>query len=537
MRISGLAVAAALAVGGGGSSAASGVASLLPACAPGTDSARGVALREAVESAAPGTHIHLAACVYRLYPRSAGRPQSGDRSAIVIQDRRDLVIRGVGPGTRILLSDSVYVGFQIAGGTQGLTISDLTIEGSVLASEVRDTGRIRPEPTHGIASGTSETGIRDVTISRVEILQVAVGISVGSPFRVDDVRSRCVKGTYTSVLIEDNYIHDVAGSEPGGQGYGIHLECAEQVTVRRNRLERVDRHSIYQGLSSPGGNAIVIENNLIVDHARNAWVRLSKHVALAVARSSDVIVAHNVVVNAQAYALSIERPDVEGLSEPVDVRLIGNVVLGQHYPYGDVLLTAPGEYIAWGNRFYHPAGRSFDWLRRVGRGRLVAPEALAGAQGLASAGDVARRRTFLMRKDRLAEVDSGVVSDVSLSPRLSPASWSGFQAMTAVGDRVYVVNKGMLQEVNSDTWERRADSRRWRNVTGMAAQGDLLFIVSDGVLHRVAPASWRVEADSTSRWRDVRGMVVSLGRLYILDGRCTYELLPQFTRRLLDCAR
>jgi hypothetical protein len=505
-------------------------------CSPETDSARGVALREAVESAPPGTRIQLDACVYRLYPRSpAGRPHSGDRSAILVRDRHGIVIHGAGPSTRIVLTDSVYVGFQIATDTRGFAISDLTIEGSVLASEVQDTGRIQPEPTHAIASGTSESGIRDVTISRLEIMHVAVGISVGSPFRVDEDRSRCVEGTYVGVRIEDNYIHDVVGSEPGGQGYGIHLECAEQAVVRGNRIERVDRHSIYQGLTGPGPNSILIDNNLIVDHGWHAWVRLSKHIALAVARSSDVTVSNNVIVHPQSYALSIERPDVAGLDDPVDVRLVTNVVLGQHAPYSDVLLTAPGVYTAWGNRFYHPSGRAAHWLRRVGQGRLHEPVAVAGAQVVA--GEGLGGRTFMIRQGRLQEIGPAAASERGPGPiRTGPDRWSGVDAMTVLGGRVYLAVQGRLEEIDTERWERRREGpRHWGKVVAMAGHSDRLFIVSKGVLHRVAPATWSIEADTSYRWADVRGMVSSLGHLYILDGRCTYELLPPFTRRLLAC--
>jgi hypothetical protein len=504
-------------------------------CSPETDSARGVALRDAIESAEPGARIQLGACVYRLYPRSSGgRPHSGDRSAILVRDRHDVVVSGVGPSTRIVLTDSVYVGFQIATGTRRFTISDLTIEGSVLASEVRDTGRIQPEPTHAVASGTSESGIRDVTIVRLEIRRVAVGISVGSPFRVDDDRSRCVDGTYVGVRVEDNYIHDVVGSEPGGQGYGIHLECAEEVLVRGNRIERVDRHSIYQGLTGPGPNAILIDGNLIVDHGWHAWVRLSKHIALAVARSSDVTVSNNVIVHPQSYALSIERPDVAGLSDPTGVRLITNVVMGQHAPYSDILLTAPGAYEAWGNRFYHASGRAAHWLRRVGRGRLIEPGAVAGGHLVATEGR--GHRTFMIRGERLQEIGARTSGNADPGPiRTAPYRWPAVDAMTVLGGRVYLARKGHLEEIDPDSWGRRRGARRWGKIVAMVGHSDRLFVVSRGVLHRVAPATWSVEADTSYRWANVRGMVSSMGHLYILDGRCTYELLPPFTRRLVAC--
>ena len=73
-----------------------------------------------------------------------------------------------------------------------------------------------------------------------------------------------------------------------------------------------------------GPGSIVIEHNLIIDHARTSSLNSTWLVALAIARSSNVVAAHNLIVNPYYDAISIEDPESFVVN---NVRLIGNTVL------------------------------------------------------------------------------------------------------------------------------------------------------------------------------------------------------------------
>jgi hypothetical protein len=111
----------------------------------------------------------------------------------------------------------------------------------------------------------------------------------------------------------------------------------------------------------------VIENNVIIDHGKTSSLPNEWQVALVVARSSNVIVSNNEIINPYHDAISIEDPEGEGRAYAVrNVSLIDNVVRGGHA--ADVFLTASGTFTSRSNRFYHGGAASSPNIRRDGKG-------------------------------------------------------------------------------------------------------------------------------------------------------------------------
>jgi hypothetical protein len=268
----------------------------VPVACSGTAAERGARLRAAVEEAPPGTLVLLEACDYAVGPRSGGT------SGIFIANR-ELEIAGVGPESRILLLPPVALGIEIRSGARDILIRDLSIVGAVQST--RRDGTVPPPGMQAIGSYSGQRDIRNVRITRIEVSNVSVGISVGSPHD-----RACVAGRYVGAEVSYNHVFDIRGTVQGS-GYAIHSECSEQTVIRGNLVERAERHSIYQArsvapeLAVPGD--LVIEGNIIVQHSPFWRCDRTHRAALVVARSHNVQVMHNVVIWSYQDGISVER--------------------------------------------------------------------------------------------------------------------------------------------------------------------------------------------------------------------------------------
>jgi hypothetical protein len=158
-----------------------------------------------------------------------------------------------------------------------------------------------------------------------------------------------------------------------GSGYGIHNEGCSNVRIADNVIRNADRHSIYQASAyqpdrPAASGSIVIDHNIIIDHAKTSSLDRDWLVALVVARSSNVVVSRNEIINPYHDAISVEDPSTdEGRRYSVrNISLVDNIVRD---PRGaDIFLTAGGTITMRGNRFLHGNAASAPFVRRDGKG-------------------------------------------------------------------------------------------------------------------------------------------------------------------------
>ena len=304
-------------------------------------------LRSAIAGATPGATIRIASGTYDI----GNRP-------LRVEGKRGLSIVGSGAGvTTIRASASAPYIFELAGSNDDLEIAGMTLLGaSRLARN-----------THALASGSDRMNLSRARFHDLEIRNVAVGISV-----VGSGRGYCDDVQITSNDLSN--IQDLVTAEgvSSGSGYGIHNDGCSNVRIAGNTIRNADRHSIYQASAYQRGRpaasgSVVIEGNTIIDHGKTSSLSNEWQVALAVARSSNVIVSRNEIVNSYFDALSIEDPSEEKQGYAVrNVSLIDNTVRGSRG--ADVFITAAGTFTSRGNRFYRDGGSSRPVIRRDGKG-------------------------------------------------------------------------------------------------------------------------------------------------------------------------
>jgi hypothetical protein len=304
-------------------------------------------LRAAIASAHSGARITILPGTYDM-----------GSSPLRIEATRNVSIVGAGAGETIIrASASAPFIFELAGSNDNLEVAGMTLEG---ASRLR-------RNTHALASGPDRMNLTRARFHDLEIRNVAVGISVAGTG----------SGICDDVVISSNRldnIQDVVKPDgaTSGSGYGIHNEGCSNVRIVANTIRNADRHSIYQASAyqpdrPAASGSIVIDNNVIIDHGRTSSINNVWLVALVVARSSNVIVSRNEIINPYHDAMSIEDAPEEGRRYVVrNVSLIDNVVRGARA--ADVFLTASGTFTSRGNRFYHGNAASRPIIRRDGRG-------------------------------------------------------------------------------------------------------------------------------------------------------------------------
>jgi hypothetical protein len=305
-------------------------------------------LRAAISGARPGSRVTIASGTYDI----GSRP-------IRIDGKRGVRIIGAGTGTTIIrASGSAPFIFELAGSNDDIEIAGMTLLGA---------SRLTTN-THGLASGSDRMNLTRAWFHDLDIRNVAVGISVvGSGNGIcDNVR---ITGNQLS-NIQDVMKPDGVTS---GSGYGIHNDGCSNARIADNTIRNADRHSIYQASAYQGGRpaasgSIVIDGNVIVDHGRTSSLPNEWQVALAIARSSNVVVSRNEIINSRFDAISIEDPTEERQGHTVrNVSLIENTVRGART--ADVFLTAAGTFTSRGNRFYRGNALSRPVIRREGKGR------------------------------------------------------------------------------------------------------------------------------------------------------------------------
>ena len=304
-------------------------------------------LRAAIASARPGASISIPAGTYDI-----------GSTPIRIEAKRSVSIMGAGAGKTIIrASASAPFIFELAGSNDNVEVGGMTLEG---ASRLR-------RNTHALASGSDRMNLTRARFHDLEIRNVAVGISVAGTG----------SGICDDVVISSNRLDNIQDvvkpdGSTSGSGYGIHNEGCSNVRITGNTIRNADRHSIYQASAyqpdrPSASGSIVIDNNIIIDHGRTSSIDNVWLVALVVARSSNVVVSRNEIINPYHDAMSIEDAPEEGRRYVVrNVSLIDNVVRGARA--ADVFLTASGTFTSMGNRFYHGNAASRPIIRRDGRG-------------------------------------------------------------------------------------------------------------------------------------------------------------------------
>ncbi len=307
-------------------------------------------LRAAITNARPNSRVTIPAGIYEI-----------GNTPIRIEDKRNVQIIGAGAGKTIIRAGaSAPFIFELAGSNDRLTVASMSFEGALQLAK----------NTHGLASGSDRMNLTRARFHDLDIRNVAVGISVAGTGRgfCDDVQ-----------IISNHFdnIQDVVtpAGLTSGSGYGIHNDGCSNVRIADNVIRNADRHSIYQASAyqpdrPKASGSIVIDHNLIINHAKTSSLNNEWLVAIVVARSSNVVVSRNVIVNPYHDAISIENPAGEGRTYSVkNVSLIDNTVLGSRG--ADVFLTASGTFTSEGNRFYHSSATgtpSSPFIRRDGKG-------------------------------------------------------------------------------------------------------------------------------------------------------------------------
>lgn len=307
-------------------------------------------LRAAITNARPNSRVTIPAGTYDI-----------GNTPLRIEDKRNVQIIGAGAGKTIIrAAASAPFIFELAGSNDRLTVASMSLEGAEHLAK----------NTHALASGPDRMNLTRANFHDLDIRNAAVGISV-----VGSGNGICDDVQITSNHLDN--IQDVVTSAgtTSGSGYGIHNDGCSNVRIADNVIRNADRHSIYQASAyqpdrPKAAGSIVIDHNLIINHAKTSSLNNDFLVAIVVARSSNVVVSRNVIVNPYHDAISIEDPPGEGRTYSVkNVNLIDNTVLGSRG--ADVFLTASGSFTSDGNRFYHSSATSIPsppFIRRDGKG-------------------------------------------------------------------------------------------------------------------------------------------------------------------------
>jgi hypothetical protein len=459
-------------------------------------------LRAAVRNAVPNTAITVAAGTYDL-----------GNQGIKIEEKNGLDISGAGIGkTVIRTGPRAAYGFELVGRVANLSVAHMSIQGTIPA----DTN------THALASGSYRMSLNGARYFDLDIRNVAVGISVAASS----------VGGCTNVQITGNYLRNIqdhfqADGTTSGSGYGIHNDGCTATRISNNVIRDADRHSIYQarGYQQAGPGSVVIDHNLIIDHAKTSSLNATWLVALVVARSSNVVVANNVIVNPYHDALSIETAGPYTVN---NIRLINNTVLGGRDM--DLLFEAGGTYTMSGNRFFHRDGTTFTTsptIRRWGvgtSGRLVEPTAYVGTKALATSAPFTTM--FGMVGTVLGRVTPSLDTDPATWPMTANTAvrWTQFEDLAANGGMAYVVNGRKLTEVNGTTWAQRTASWTFAGPS-LIGYGDTgLFATSGNQMGRIDLTSLNPTIGIAPGSGSVNGLAVFGGSAYVMRGNCFYEV-------------
>lgn len=270
-------------------------------------------------------------------------PQGGSPYGLVLEGKTDFAIRGAGRfRTKVVLPSDMPIAFYVSSRLDNVTLEDFCIEGTLPLQT----------NTHAIGNYTGpgySENIRRIRIRNLYIRNVAVGISIANWYEGN---------VYDDVEVSGNLIENMIGTEPG-YGYGIHIDTPTHARILRNIVRNAGRHGIYHGRSA-SGSAELIAENLVLEHGRTAVGPLRVAAALVCARSSDVLVFFNTVLDSRLYSMSVEPDDVFGW-QTEDILLVGNSVYGAE---DAGLWIATGKpHTALGNSVNQAPGNPYPELR------------------------------------------------------------------------------------------------------------------------------------------------------------------------------
>ena len=421
-----------------------------------------------VQRATRNTTIILGPGTYRP------RPQPPFEQAVLIENKRNLVLTSTDAAkTRIELSPDTKFGFFIGSNVSDLTIQNLTIRGKPAA---------KPNTT-AIGNYSGTTNVHRVQFSGLIVEQITVGISVGTE----------LTGVYQDVVIRDNRVSRTIGTEAGA-GYGIHLNNARNVTISQNVIEGATRHSIYVARSAPGSK-IRVKNNLVINHDLKGKNPRWYNAAVVCARSSDVTISDNLIIDPRAIGISVERDGILGRPTK-DNKLINNRILGANYVGIWVVTGKPclglGNIVTLNPKPAHP-----EWCCKV---------------------------SFF-------DYPNGKPTDSSLEE--PDARWKQASHVAELGGRLFVMTNGVLDMVTPGNWTHDTCPRRWEDVRGMVGLEDpvdksrgRLYIVTGTGVHAVNPAGWDVRS-SQGDWTNASFVATAAGYLHVLQGDVLHRLSPQ----------
>jgi hypothetical protein len=461
---------------------------------------------------------------------------------LVITNKTGLYIRGDGPGQTTINfqnGDGSNFGFHIEGGITTLDIAHMSIRGT---DSVQAIG-MNEDPT-AVVSG--------MTFTDLDIRNVKGGISV-----YGEAGRRSGGGSCDGVTMYTNYLENILGSG-SGQGYGLHNSGCTNVRYTENEIRNAGRHSIYQAYSR---GPVTIDHNLIINHRCGTLV--SGHacngpidhnsVALVVARSENVVVAHNLILNPHGGgALSAEYDDTTHLSTK-RIRFIHNTVLlpGSY----DLLINtlAADTVQVWGNVFVHSGdtGPSAMVIDPNYSGYTIAsPSARwANTKALDAVKDGnthnAYPYTFVMQ----GPSTSAYLHEVNTSYNQNfddPSYWTytgydntdfaGFSAMVSGIGYAYVMKAGTLQRLTPNrtgggsAWTRSTSPNTWSSFQGMGwttnssdADPGLLFVLAGSALYQVDPTTWSRTQGSTN-WAGAQAVAGFDSHAYIMQNNVVHRI-------------
>ena len=425
-------------------------------------------LAAVIKNARANTAFLLAPGTYRL------KPQEPHLQAVLLENKSNISIIGRNrEKTRIELSPGVKFGFYMGSNLSNVTIQGLTITGTPPLKE----------NTHAIGNYSGSTKIKGVRFTNLRIEKVAVGISVASSINSD----------YEDVIIDRNVIGPTIGVEPGW-GYGVHVENVMNATVSGNLIKECTRHSIYLARAAEKAH-VRIENNLILDHDPAAKQPRWYCAALVCSRSSDVTIAHNLLVNPRTIAISVEPDEFMGWPTR-NISLFSNRVLGSRRV--GIWVTTGGPCGALANSVtLDPAPPDPQWCLET------------------STYNYAR----------------GKKTESAIEP--PAARWKNAGYTAELGGKLFIMAGGVLDQADPKTWAFETCPKKWENVRGLVALENALgkkkhrlFVVTDTGIDEVNPVRWKVKS-SKGDWKDARFVTAAAGYLQVLKGDEVYRLSPK----------
>lgn len=122
--------------------------------------------------------------------------------------------------------------------------------------------------------------------------------------------------------------------------------------------------------------------------------------------------------------------------------------------------------------------------------------------------------SFVSGVGTLWKVDATTGSRSTLGNR----NWQGAEAITALGNYVYIVSNGLLWKVdNYNGATSNLGSGEWTGIPAMAADGNYVYAIDDGLLWRINVNSGLIQTLGSGSWSTTVAMTASNGYLYAVD--------------------